>query len=118
MAEVLVNIMFKKILILVSSFSGLHCDKILSNKNKRNTPHTSSNIIQILCPSHRLRGSASPVLTATAFVNGKGQFSTPQRIDTPQPITKNLSRVIKSATPTAVPNQVHIRPRGGFWAHG
>jgi len=26
---------------------------------------------------HRLRGSASPVLTATGFVNGKGQFSTP-----------------------------------------
>ena len=37
---------------------------------------------------HRLRGSASPVLTATGFVNGKGQFSTPHRIDTPQPITK------------------------------
>ena len=39
---------------------------------------------------HRLRGSASPVLTATGFVNGKGQFSTPHRIDTPQPITKKL----------------------------
>ena len=26
---------------------------------------------------HRLRGSASPVLTATGFVNVKGQFSTP-----------------------------------------
>ena len=37
---------------------------------------------------HRLRGSASPVLTATGFVNGKGQFSTPHRVDTPQPITK------------------------------
>jgi len=40
--------------------------------------------------NHRLRSSASPVLTATGFVNGKGQFSTPQRIDTPQPITKNI----------------------------
>ena len=39
---------------------------------------------------HRLRGSASPVLTATGFVNGKGQFSTPHRIDTPQPITKKF----------------------------
>ena len=38
--------------------------------------------------NHRLRGSASPVLTATGFVNGKWQFSTPHRIDTPQPITK------------------------------
>ena len=54
--------------------------------------------------NHRLRGSASPVLTATGFVNGKGQFSTPHRIDTPQPITKNLSQMITSATPTAVPN--------------
>ena len=40
--------------------------------------------------NHRLRGSASPVLTATGFVNGKGQFSTPHRIDTPQPITKKF----------------------------
>ena len=39
---------------------------------------------------HRLRGSASPVLTATGFVNGKWQFSTPHRIDTPQPITKKF----------------------------
>ena len=39
---------------------------------------------------HRLRGSASPVLTATGLVNGKWQFSTPHRIDTPQPITKKF----------------------------
>ena len=32
---------------------------------------------------HRLRGSASPVLTATGLVNGRWQFSTPYRIDTP-----------------------------------
>jgi len=31
---------------------------------------------------HRLRSSASPLLTATGFVNGKGQCSTPYRIDT------------------------------------
>jgi len=41
-------------------------------------------------PNHRLRGSTSPVLTATGFVNGKGRFSTPHRIDTPQPITKEF----------------------------
>ena len=52
----------------------------------------------------RLHGSASVVLTATGFVNGKGQFSAPYRIDTPQPITKKLSQIIKSATPTDVPN--------------
>jgi len=32
---------------------------------------------------HRLRGSASPVLTATGFANGKGQFSTPYAESTP-----------------------------------
>jgi len=30
---------------------------------------------------HRLRSSASPEWMATGFVNGKGQFSTPHRID-------------------------------------
>jgi len=62
--------------------------------------------------SKGLRDSASPVLTATDLVNGKGQFLAPYRIDTPQPITKKLSQLITSATPTAVPNLVHIRPRG------
>jgi len=32
---------------------------------------------------HGLCSSASPVLTATGFVNGKWQLSTPYRIDTP-----------------------------------
>jgi len=32
---------------------------------------------------HGLRGSAGPVLTATGFVNGRWQFSTPHRIHTP-----------------------------------
>jgi len=32
---------------------------------------------------HGLRGSGSPVLTATGFVNGRWQFSTPHRIHTP-----------------------------------
>jgi len=40
------------------------------------------------------------LLTATGFVNGKGQFSTADRIDTPRPITKKLSQVITSATST------------------
>jgi len=33
--------------------------------------------------NHGLRGSASPVLTATGLVNGRWRFSTPYRIDTP-----------------------------------
>jgi len=40
--------------------------------------------------NRRLLGSASPMLTSTFFVNGKRQFSTPYRIDTAQPITKNF----------------------------
>jgi len=57
---------------------------------------------------HRLRGSASPVLTATGFVNGKGQFS----IDTPQPITEKFVTGDYVGDPYGVPNKVHIRPRG------
>ena len=62
--------------------------------------------------NHGLRGSASPVLTATDFVNGRWQFSTPHRINTPWPITKNLVQVITSAAPTAAPNLVQIRRWG------
>ena len=40
--------------------------------------------------NQRLRGSASTVLTATGFVNGRWQFSTPHRIHTPWPITKKF----------------------------
>ena len=39
---------------------------------------------------HRLRGSASPVLTATGFVNGKGQFSTPQQNRHPSTDHQNI----------------------------
>ena len=35
---------------------------------------------------HGLRGSASPVLTATGFVNGRWQFSTPPP-QNPHPLT-------------------------------
>ena len=35
---------------------------------------TSSTKLEV---HHGLRGSASPVLTATGFVNGRWQFSTP-----------------------------------------
>ena len=66
--------------------------------------------IAAMRPNHRLRCSASPVLTATGFVNGKGQFSTPYRIDTPEPITK------KFVTGDYV-GDTYIRPRGllGTW---
>jgi len=40
---------------------------------------------------HRLRGSASTVLTAIGQVNGRWQILTPWRIATPQPIATNDS---------------------------
>jgi len=52
---------------------------------------------------HRLRGSASPALKETGFVNGKGQFSTHYRIDTPKPITKQFVTDDYVGDPTAVP---------------
>jgi len=36
--------------------------------------------------NHGLRGNASPVLTATGFVNGRGQYLTPQN---PHPLTNH-----------------------------
>jgi len=66
---------------------------------------------------HELRDSVSHA--ATGFFTGKWQFLTTYRIDTTQPITKKLSNVITSTTPTAVPNLVDMRPRGGgFSANG
>jgi len=62
---------------------------------------------------HGLRGSASPVLTATGFVSGRGQFLTTHKSQ--HPLTdhqKKLLLVITSATPTAVPNLVQIHPWG------
>jgi len=58
---------------------------------------------------HGLRGSASPVLTATGFVNGRWQFSTPTESTPLDRSPKNLVRVITSPVPTAVPNLVQIR---------
>jgi len=44
----------------------------------------------VWAPNHGLRGSASHVLTATGFVNGRWQFSTLHRINTPVPITEKF----------------------------
>jgi len=67
---------------------------------------------------HRLRGSASPVLTATGFVNVKGQFSTPHRIDTPQPITKLFVTGDYVGDPYGCAKLGVYPSMGGFWAHG
>jgi len=66
---------------------------------------------------HGLRGSASAVLTATGLVNRRWQFSTPTESTPLNRSPKNWSQVIRLVTPTALPNSVHIHPRGllGEW---
>jgi len=88
----------------------------------RNTSFSSSprgvTVTQYPITNHRLRGSASPVLTATGFVNGKGQFSTPHRIDTPQPITKKIVTGDYVGDPYGCAKLGAYPSTGGFWAHG
>ena len=61
---------------------------------------------------HGLRGSANPVLTATGFVNGRWQVSTPTESTPLDRSPEKLVQVIMSAASTAVTNLVQIRPRG------
>jgi len=49
---------------------------------------------------------------------GDGNFRPPRESTSLDRSPKKLSLVITSATPTAVPNLVQIRSRGGFWANG
>ena len=70
----------------------------------RSKLHTTSDSTKI---DHGLRGSASPVLTATGLVSGRWQLSTPH-----DRLRKILLQVITPAAPTAVPNFVQIRPWG------
>ena len=67
--------------------------------------------------NHRLRGSASPVLTATGFVNGKGQFLTPHRIDTRQPMTKKFVTGDYVGDPYGCAKLGAYPSTGGFWAY-
>ena len=67
---------------------------------------------------HGLRGSARPVLTATGFVNGRGQFSTPHRIHTPWPITKKFVASGYVGDPYGCAKFGANPPTGGFWANG
>jgi len=68
--------------------------------------------------SQGARGSASPVLTATGFVNGRGLFSTPQN---PHPLTDHQKIVTGDYVGglyTAVPNLVQMRQRGASMRMG
>jgi len=67
---------------------------------------------------HGLRDSASPVLTATGFVNGRWQFSTPHRINTPWPITKKFGTGDYVGSPYGCAKFGANPSMGGFWANG
>jgi len=68
---------------------------------------------------HGLRGSASPVLTATGFVNGSGQFSTPpHRIHTPWRITQKFVASDYVGDPYGYAKFGANPSTGGFWANG
>ena len=67
---------------------------------------------------HGLRGSASPVLTATGFVNGRWQFSTPHRIHTPWPITKKIVANDYVGDSYGCAKFGANPSTGGFWTNG
>ena len=67
---------------------------------------------------HGLRGSASPVLTATGFVNGRWQFSTPHRIHTPWPFTKKIVASDYVGDPYGCAKFGANPSTGGCWANG
>ena len=73
---------------------------------------STSPLVSLAVVYHGLRGSASPVLTATGFVNGRCQFSTPTESTPLDRSPKNLAQVITSAAPTAASNLVQIRRWG------
>ena len=66
---------------------------------------------------HGLRGSASPVLTATGFVNRRWQFSTLHRINTPWPITKKFVASDYFGDPYGCAKFGANPSMGGFWAN-
>jgi len=67
---------------------------------------------------HGLRGSASPVLTATGFINGRWQFSTPHRIHTQRPITKKFVASDYVGDPYGCAKFGANPSTGGIWANG
>jgi len=101
----------------------LHCKRCLSMQILLCLVH-GNKIMYTLCTKlsyaqhHRLRGSASPVLTATGFVNGKWQFWSPQRIDTPHPIKKKFVTGDYVGDPYGCAILGAYPSTWGFWAHG
>jgi len=89
------------LVIQAASIFEMKCGKPTNTQTNEEKPYPAT---AVGVGNHRLHGSASPVLTATGFVNGKGQFSIPTESTPLNRSPKKLSQVIMSATPTAVPN--------------
>ena len=68
--------------------------------------------------NHGLRGSASPVLTATGFVNGRWQKFNPHRIHTHWPITKKFVASDYVGDPCGCAKFGANSSMGSFWANG
>jgi len=66
----------------------------------------------VLSCFHRLRGSASTVLTATGQVNGRLQILTPHRIETHEPTDTKFRTIDYVRERTPKPNLVQIHPLG------
>jgi len=67
---------------------------------------------------HRLRGSASTVLTVTGQVNGRWRNLTPHRIETHEPIAIKFHTIDYVRERTAQ-TKFGINPStGGFWEYG
>ena len=67
--------------------------------------------------NHRLRGSASTVLTATGQVNGRLRILTPHRIETHEPTATKFRTIPPADVNTSAggppkPNLVQIHPLG------
>ena len=69
----------------------------------------------MIWPNHRLRGSASTVLTATGQVNGIWRISTPHSLTESKPMSRlqqNSAQLITSARGPPKPNLVQIYALG------
>ena len=86
----------------------------------RGQMHVVSCVLCFVCAvfCHRLRGSASTVLTATGQVNGRWRILTPHRIEIHEPIATKFRTIdyLRERTPwTKFGTNPSI---GDFWAYG
>ena len=74
--------------------------------------HSSIGHTSLSISGHRLRGSASTVLTATSQVNGRWRILTPHRVETHEPTATKFRTIDYVRERTLQPNLVQIHPLG------